>query len=330
MRPMLNRRTVLQGAIGALTAAVARPAFAKVGAITAELSLLGGFGGNVVALKTSEGAVLVDSGGRNAGQPPARAHTRSDWQRARPHAVQHALASRPDRRQRNARPRRRQHRRAREDTPAPRDAVLLARTRRAIKRRCRSKAQPTESFYTTGSTTIGGRRIEYGYLIEAHTDGDAYVYFRDDNVIAVGDALAPERDVELDWWGGGWLGGRVDSLKQLLELTNAQTRFVPSYGAPVGRAAVQAEHDMCQLLFDRFFDRIRKGETDRRHARGGHHGRHGPDVERPGQVRARRAQGLLGPQQHSVARHRMKHLTLALARSPLPALRRTHNVRSRI
>ncbi len=132
----------------------------------------------------------------------------------------------------------------------------------SITRPCRSQAQPTESFYTTGSTTIGGRRIDYGYLIEAHTDGDAYVYFRDANVIAVGDAIAPERDPELDWWGGGWLGGRIDSLKQLLALTNAQTRFVPSYGAPVGRSAVQAEHDMCELLFGRFFERVRKGESN--------------------------------------------------------------------
>jgi glyoxylase-like metal-dependent hydrolase (beta-lactamase superfamily II) len=124
------------------------------------------------------------------------------------------------------------------------------------------QAQPTESFYTTGSTTIAGRRIEYGHLIEAHTDGDAYVYFRDANVIAVGDAIAPHRDIELDWWGGGWLGGREDSLKRLLELTDARTKFVPSYGDVVGRAEVQAEHDTCKLLFDRFFDRVRKGETN--------------------------------------------------------------------
>jgi cyclase len=123
-------------------------------------------------------------------------------------------------------------------------------------------AQPTESFYTTGETTIGGHRIEYGHLLEAHTDGDAYVYFRDANVIAVGDALAPERDPELDWWGGGWLGGRLDSLALLLKITDARTRFVPSYGAPVGRAAVQAEHDLALLLFDRFVDRIRKGESN--------------------------------------------------------------------
>jgi hypothetical protein len=74
--------------------------------------------------------------------------------------------------------------------------------------------------------------------------------------------VSPHRDIELDWWGGGWLGGRLDSLKQLLELTNAQTKFVPSYGDTVGRVEVQAEHDLCLLLFERFLERIRKGESN--------------------------------------------------------------------
>jgi glyoxylase-like metal-dependent hydrolase (beta-lactamase superfamily II) len=124
------------------------------------------------------------------------------------------------------------------------------------------QAQPTESFYTTGETTIAGAHIEYGYLLEAHTDGDAYVYFRDANVLAVGDAVSPVRDPELDWFGGGWLGGRVDSLKVLLAISNARTQFVPSYGPVVGRAQVQAEHDLMLTLFERFVDRIRKGESN--------------------------------------------------------------------
>ena len=36
---------------------------------------------------------------------------------------------------------------------------------------------------------------------------------------------------------------------------------MPGYGPPVGRTAVQAEHDTCKLLFERFFERVRKGET---------------------------------------------------------------------
>jgi glyoxylase-like metal-dependent hydrolase (beta-lactamase superfamily II) len=120
-------------------------------------------------------------------------------------------------------------------------------------------AQPTESFYTTGETKVANQRVEYGYLLEVHTDGDCYVYFRDANVLAVGDAVSPVRDPELDWFGGGWLGGRVDSLDLLLKLGNASTKYVPSYGPAVGRADVQKERDMSLRLFELFVDLVRKG-----------------------------------------------------------------------
>jgi len=256
----LNRRSLLHGALGVAVAAAVRPAFAQAQPLGDGLSLGDGFGGNVVVLKTGDGAVLVDSGkpgaaGEVLGFVEAttgsrRVHTllNTHWhldQIGGNEAIGAAGA----------------HIVAHEKTRLRLAVGYYLPAEDRYTAPVPVKAQPSESFYTTGSTTIGGRRIEYGYLLEAHTDGDAYVYFRDDNVIAVGDAIAPERDVELDWFGGGWLGGRIDSLKKLLALTDAKTRFVPSYGAPVGRAAVQAEHDMCELLFARFFERIRKGET---------------------------------------------------------------------
>ena len=82
------------------------------------------------------------------------------------------------------------------------------------------------------------------------------------NVVAVGDVVSPQRDPELDWFGGGWLGGRVDSLEQLLALGDANTRFVPSYG-PRGRPrprAGRARHD-ARDLFDRMVEHVRLGET---------------------------------------------------------------------
>jgi len=122
-------------------------------------------------------------------------------------------------------------------------------------------ACPTETFYTTGATAIGGRRIEYGYLIEAHTDGDIYVAFPELNVVAIGDSASPLRDPVLDWFGGGWLGGRVDALALLLEMSDSQTRFVPSYGSVMSRADVQAEHDMMLVLFERMVEHVRLGES---------------------------------------------------------------------
>jgi cyclase len=122
-------------------------------------------------------------------------------------------------------------------------------------------ARPTESFHTSGATTVGGHRVEYGYLLEAHTDGDIYVAFPETNVIAVGDVLSPVRDPVFDWFGGGWLGGRVDALALLLEKSNAGTRFVPSYGPVLRRADVQAEHDMLLKLFDAMVVHVRLGES---------------------------------------------------------------------
>ena len=121
--------------------------------------------------------------------------------------------------------------------------------------------RPTEAFFTGGATEIGRQSIEYGYLITAHTDGDIYVAFPELNVIAAGDVLSPVRDPVFDWFGGGWLGGRVDALALLLDRSDAATRFVPSYGPIMNRADVQAEHDLMLELFERMVEHVRLGES---------------------------------------------------------------------
>jgi len=123
------------------------------------------------------------------------------------------------------------------------------------------KARPTESFRTRGELKSGDESIEFGYLIEAHTRGDAYVYFRDSNVLAVGDVASPERDPVHDWFAGGWLGGRVDALDDLLELANDSTVIVPAYGPVMTRAQLQAERDMMVTLYDRTTDLTDKGRS---------------------------------------------------------------------
>jgi glyoxylase-like metal-dependent hydrolase (beta-lactamase superfamily II) len=120
-------------------------------------------------------------------------------------------------------------------------------------------AHPSVTFFSGDETLAGNEPIEYGHLLEAHTDGDIYVFFRDANVLAAGDAISPLKDPVLDWFGGGWLGGRVDAQEKLLKLTNAETRIVPGYGPVVGRAELQAEFDMTRVLFDRMLDLVRKG-----------------------------------------------------------------------
>jgi glyoxylase-like metal-dependent hydrolase (beta-lactamase superfamily II) len=124
-------------------------------------------------------------------------------------------------------------------------------------------AWPTRTFRQKGEMKAGAETIEYGYLLEAHTRGDIYVFFRESNVLAVGDVASPLRDPILDWYTGGWLGGRVDAMDDLLALANDDTRIVPAYGPAMTRAQLKAERDMMRHLYDRTTELTDHGRSAR-------------------------------------------------------------------
>ena len=272
----MNRRSWLKSAAGGLAglalAPYAIPAFAAAGKraprarpetlrLNDKLALITGVGGNVVALTDHDGALLVDSGDEKSGPAlveqlqklpgKGEVHTAINTHYHLDHTGSNeGLGS--------------SHVRiiAHEKTeqwlavdhwiPAE-DRYEKARPKLAL---------PTETFYTTGTLTFAGENVEYGYLQEAHTCGDAYVFFRDSNVLVVGDAVAASgADPELDWFAGGWVGGRLDSQDLLLKLANDQTRIVPGTGPVMTKAQLQAERDMMQKLYDRVVELIRKGFT---------------------------------------------------------------------
>jgi len=121
-------------------------------------------------------------------------------------------------------------------------------------------ARPTETFQTTGSLKAGAEQIDYGYLPLAHTNGDIYVFFKTANVLAVGDVASPLRDPALDYFTGGWIGGRVDAMDILLRLSNEQTRIVPAYGPVMTRAEFKAERDLMEEVRARLWKLVREGD----------------------------------------------------------------------
>ena len=121
-------------------------------------------------------------------------------------------------------------------------------------------AHPTQIIRTDGTMNGGGERIDYGYLIEAHTSGDLYIHFHDSNVLAVGDVASPARDPELDYFTGAWVGGRVDAMDRLLEVSDDRTRIVPGFGPVMSRTELRAERDMMKTIYDRTVDRVREGD----------------------------------------------------------------------
>src|SRR5262249_25643982 len=95
-------------------------------------------------------------------------------------------------------------------------------------KRLPTSAQPGKTFYGTGRLNSG---VRYGYIPDAaHTDGDLYVYFPDQNVLAVGDAVSGEGWPVVDYATGGWIGGIVGALQRLQTLANAEKRILSARG----------------------------------------------------------------------------------------------------
>jgi cyclase len=120
-------------------------------------------------------------------------------------------------------------------------------------------ALPNKTFYTNGKLMFGKEEVQYGYLGQAHTDGDIYVFFPGPNILVTGDVFTAGSYPILDWSTGGWIGGLSDATRTLVGLTNEQTRIIPGKGPVQTRADLQAEADMCAAMRTKFVAMMKKG-----------------------------------------------------------------------
>jgi glyoxylase-like metal-dependent hydrolase (beta-lactamase superfamily II) len=258
---ILHRRELLKSALAG-TVALGFPSLLRgqtANGLPDKFALLDGGGANVVAFSAPDGLILVDSGAPNNGDkllaalktfaPNAKVNTLFNTHYHLEHTGNNEVF-------------------------AGLGAKIIAhhRTRQWLSidywlpdenrySKARPKAAwPTESFFNTGSMKAGDEQIDYGYLVTAHTGGDIYVYFKNANVLAVGDVASPVKDPELDWITGGWIGGRIDAMDLLLKISNEQTKFIPGSGPVMTQAEFKAERDMMETVRQRLFKQVREGE----------------------------------------------------------------------
>ncbi len=122
-------------------------------------------------------------------------------------------------------------------------------------------ARPNQTFYESGATSADGARVDYAYMLQSHTDGDIYVFHRDADVMMAGGVAAdPALGYPvLDYCTGGWIGGMLDGLQDMMEAGGADTLYVPAQGRVLTRADLQAQYDMLLTLKARFIDLMKQG-----------------------------------------------------------------------
>ncbi|MEJ1962010.1 MAG: MBL fold metallo-hydrolase [Gammaproteobacteria bacterium] len=121
------------------------------------------------------------------------------------------------------------------------------------------EARPNKTFYTTETFKFGDEQIDCGYLPQAHTDGDIYVFFKNANVLVGGDVISSGAYPVIDYCTNGWIGGMVNATQSLLTLGNDNTRIVGGLGPVLSRADLQAENAMLATMKTRLAKLLAQG-----------------------------------------------------------------------
>lgn len=119
---------------------------------------------------------------------------------------------------------------------------------------------PNKTFYGHEQLEVGGKRVLCGHLRDCpHTDGDMYVFFPDDNVLAIGDAISGAGWPSIDWWTGGWIGGIVGGIDMLFTVANPETRIVPARGPVLRHADLRTQYQMYSAIWERLTKTLYSG-----------------------------------------------------------------------
>jgi len=91
-----------------------------------------------------------------------------------------------------------------------------------------AEALPIVTFNDSVTFHIGGEEITCFHVPNAHTDGDAIVFFPRDNVVHMGDCLFNGLYPVLDISAGGSAAGMIAAADRMLKVTNADTCSRPA------------------------------------------------------------------------------------------------------
>ncbi len=95
-----------------------------------------------------------------------------------------------------------------------------------------SKMLPEVTFSEDITFYDGEETIMGFHVHNAHTDGDAMVYFSQNNVLHMGDTYFAGRYPYMDLKSGGSINGYIAAHKKALMVINDDTKIIPGHGRP--------------------------------------------------------------------------------------------------
>ncbi len=115
------------------------------------------------------------------------------------------------------------------------------------------EALPIVTFSEDLTFHFNGEKIYVFHVHNAHTDGDAMVYFTDSNVLHTGDIFFNGKYPFIDIENGGSLKGCIEGLEKTLLVVNEDTKIIPGHGDVGTYKDLQTTVNMLSIVYKRVF-----------------------------------------------------------------------------
>lgn len=124
------------------------------------------------------------------------------------------------------------------------------------------KGLPVITFSDDATFYHNGDDVFLTHVHNAHTDGDALVYFAQSNVLHTGDTFFNGRFPYMDLKRGGSIEGDLNAAKKGLMIINNDTKIIPGHGALASKADYQKYHDMLEGVMKNVAAAMADGKTE--------------------------------------------------------------------
>ena len=121
---------------------------------------------------------------------------------------------------------------------------------------------PLVSFSDNITFHMNGEDIMVFHVDNAHTDGDAMIYFTKSNVLHMGDTYFQGKYPFIDLSSGGSVNGYINAAKHALMLIDDDTKIIPGHRNQSNKKELTAYLKMLKTLKTRVLAEIKKGKTE--------------------------------------------------------------------
>ena len=122
-------------------------------------------------------------------------------------------------------------------------------------------ALPVVTFTEDVTFHVNGDELHVFHVDHAHTDGDAIVHWRNENVIHAGDLYFASSYPFIDLDSGGAIDGVIAGIDRALDLSDEATQIIPGHGPLSNKQDLTVYRDMLKTIRTRVQTLMKEGKS---------------------------------------------------------------------